>query len=196
MNYKQIRENAGKISENVGGYLLAIEKKPFDPEYSKEIKEGKLQLSQIISMFSICLVPIHSSVFIEKDANDVPCVIFNERQGDEEFRNIRIPLADQSEIERLYAEPTEVVVAEAIAKYETTKERTYFADEHYAVLLKFVESHNKANQRKIEHFCGMIMNRAKVFDKVNQLEKNRFDTVDKGSTPITTAFGVVTTMIE
>lgn len=151
----------------LGRHLVRIVRTPFDPNYSKDKEEKKLQLDAILPLFSLDLIQITEAKIIPADANGDSYVMFNGKS------NLRFNLGKLSDSERgVIVDPTPEVVKKAVDNMRDGKSDIVFVN--HAMALEQIKYLNEANYTRLKKFLAEMTEKARVFEKVNNHEESRF----------------------
>lgn len=161
---RTVLSQAGSI---LGGTILMVESKPFDPSYSDKEKENRLRLSMCPEVVSIKRIPV-TSACLEKDPSDNTEVVrFNKEDTNVD---IIIPLAYINKPEDAISPVSMDTVNTAIARKKASNIDTYFFDEE--ALTKVVLQLNTKRKQNLERWINEQVNAMSVFGKISQTEAN------------------------
>ena len=152
---------ASQCGATLGKYILTVEKNPVDLKYTEKVSSGTLRTSSPIDLYSIKPTRVESLRLVES-ANGVRSVEFN---GDAE---LRLPLANASEITAIIPEPSAKSVKEAIRK-AGSGEKVIFTD--YIKLTKEIVALNTENRLLLEAFINEQMKFISTFTNANLAEQ-------------------------
>lgn len=139
---------ASQCGAVLGKFILVVERNPVDPDYSRKVTENRLRTSSPIYLYSIKPILVNQTKIVET-ANNGKFVEYNEDP------TLRIPLITSEEINKLIPKPSAETVRAAIAKFETTKQKTIFID--YPSLTKEIAALNAESEAILTAFTNELM---------------------------------------
>lgn len=171
-NQQNISKLASEAGRKTGNYLVIVERKPLDPDYEKDLKESKIQITEMLYLYSLRLVKVTETKLVEESVDgDFPYIQYN---GEAKYR---LELADATDIKDILPDPTDEVIKKALAKFDNTGEITILAD--HEECLKFIRATNNVNKARIQKVIAKLAALSANYDKVNSLEEARFANTQK-----------------
>lgn len=150
---------ASQCGATLGKYILTVEKNPVDLKYTEKVSSGVLRTSSPIYLYSIKPTRVESIRLVES-ANGVQSVEFN---GDAE---LRLPLANVSDIDAIIPKPSAKSVKDALNK---SGEKVIFTD--YVKLTKEIVALNTESRLALEAFINEQMKFISTFTSANLAEQ-------------------------
>jgi len=172
MYNQTIAKLASEAGRKMGNHLVLVERKALDPDYEKDLKESKIQITEMLYLYSLRLIPVTKAELVPESVDgDFPYIKYNDET------KYRLELADAKDIKDILPDPTDDVIKKALAKFDTTGEVTILAD--HEECLKFIKTVNNLNKARIQKVIAKLAALSANYDKVNSLEDARFANVQK-----------------